>query len=274
MSVTSSIRPTNADREATAADRPANRTSRRNLSTRPKTDRPILKPTVNVGEVERLVSAIGGSALALYGLTRGTLGGLCLAGLGGCFVYRGIAGHCDAYSALGLSTADEHGPLTSVPAGRGTRVDKTVHINRPADDLYLYWVNFENLPSFMRHLRSVDRIDGRRSRWTARAPLGMSAEWEAEVHTARPNELISWRSLPGSEVDTAGSVHFIPVAGGRGTQVRVVLKYDPPAGQLGAALARWLGEDPERQIEEDLNEFKRLMEVGESAATRGTPATR
>jgi uncharacterized membrane protein len=272
MSITSSIRPTNASREVRAANRPNNR--RPKLTTRPRVGQPVSKPSVNVGEIERMVSAIGGGALAVYGLTRGTLGGLCLAGIGGCLAYRGLAGHCDLYGALGISTADEHGPLTSVPAGHGVRVEKSVRINRPAEDLYLYWINFENLPSFMSHLRSVKRIDGWRSRWAAEAPLGMTAEWEAEVHTARPNELISWRSLPGSEVDTAGSVHFLPVAGGRGTEVRVVLKYDPPAGQIGAALSRWLGEDPERQIETDLNGFKRLMEAGESAESRGSPAAR
>src|SRR5439155_24873113 len=129
-----------------------------------------------------------------------------------------------------VSTADEHARMTSVPAGSGCKVEKLVTINRPADDLYLYWINFENLPNFMRHLESVKRLDGRRSHWVAKAPLGMSVEWDAEVHTARPNELISWRSLPGSEVDTAGSVHFVPR--GRATEVQVVLKYDPPAGKV------------------------------------------
>jgi uncharacterized membrane protein len=196
-------------------------------------------------------------------LTRGTVGGLGLAGLGGALLYRGLTGHCDFYCALGVSTADQHGPMTSVEAGSGCKVEYLAVINRPAEDLYRYWSNFENLPNIMSHLKEVRRIDGRRSHWVAKAPLGMSAEWDAEVHTARPNELISWRSLPGSEVDTAGSVHFLPQ--GRATEVRVVLKYDPPAGKVGAALARWLGEDPQRQIESDLNEFKRLMEAGEAA---------
>jgi len=243
------------------------RVSTRQLSRNPQ------QPFVNVGEAERILSTIGGGALAVYGLTRGTLSGLCLAALGGCCVYRGLAGHCDMYGALGVSTADKEGPYTSVPAGSGVKVEQTVTINRPAEDLYRYWRNFENLPQFMRHLKSVT-VNGNRSHWVAKAPLGMSVEWDAEVYTDRRGEVISWRSLDGSEVDTAGSVHFTPAPGGRGTEVRVVLKYDPPAGKVGAAVANWLGEAPEQQIAEDLASFKRLMEAGGTPATRGQPAAR
>ena len=113
----------------------------------------------------------------------------------------------------------------------------------------------------MRHLESVTE-EGNRSHWVAKAPLGTSVSWDAEIITERANELIGWRSLPGSTVDTAGSVHFQSAAGGRGTEVRVELKYDPPAGKVGATLAECLGEAPEQQIEEDLTTFKRMMEAG------------
>jgi len=93
----------------------------------------------------------------------------------------------------------------------------------------------------------------------------MQVSWDAEIINERPNELIAWRSLPGSMVETAGSVHF--TRSGRSTEVQVSLKYNPPAGQTGATLARWLGESPERQLEEDLQRFKRNME-GERAAVR------
>jgi uncharacterized membrane protein len=218
-------------------------------------------PTVNVGDGERALSALGGSALALYGLTRGTLGGLALAAVGGALLYRGLSGHCDCYAALGISTAEKRGKRSSIPAGHGVRVDKTITINRPASELYDYWRNLSNLPRFMRHLESVTE-EGNRSQWVAKAPLGTSVSWDAEIITERANELIGWRSLPGSTVDTAGSVHFKPTADGRWSEVRVELKYDPPAGQVGAALANWLGEAPEQEIEEDLTTFKRMMEAG------------
>jgi uncharacterized membrane protein len=113
----------------------------------------------------------------------------------------------------------------------------------------------------MRHLESVTE-KGSRSHWVAKAPLGASVSWDAEIITERPNELIGWRSLPDSTVDSAGSVHFRLTADGRGTEVRVELKYDPPAGKIGAKLACWLGESPKQQIEEDLTSFKRMMEAG------------
>jgi len=273
MSVTSTMSRSTLGRPPAATGRPQGMPPQpQRVSTRPLTRNPQ-QPFENVGEAERILSTIGGGALAVYGLTRGTLGGLLLAGFGGCLVYRGLSGHCDMYGALGVSTADKEGPYTSIPAGQGIRVEKSVVINRPPEDLYRFWHDFENLPKFMRHLKSVT-VNGNRSHWVAQGPLGLSAEWDAEVYTDRRGEVISWRSLDGSEVDTAGSVHFRPLPGGRATTVRVVLKYDPPAGKVGDWLAKWLGEAPEQQIEEDLQSFKRLMEAGETAATRGQPAAR
>jgi len=167
-----------------AADRGRSSPLRQQVSTRSRSRNPQ-QPTVNVGDAERVVSTVGGGALAVYGLTRGDLGGLCLAAVGGCLVYRGLSGHCDMYGMLGVSTSDREGPYTSVPAGRGVKVERAVTINRPAEDLYRYWRNFENLPSFMHHLESV-KVNGNRSHWVAKAPLGMSVEWDAEVYTDRP----------------------------------------------------------------------------------------
>jgi uncharacterized membrane protein len=126
----------------------------------------------------------------------------------------------------------------------------------------------------MKHLESVKVTGGDRSHWVAKGPAGTSVEWDAEVYNEKENELIAWRSLEGSQVDNAGSVHFESAAGGRGTIVRVVLKYDPPAGKLGAVVARLFGESPAQQIDEDLRRFKQLMETGETATTEGQPSGR
>ncbi len=228
----------------------------------------------NVGEAERWLSLVGGGALAVVGLARGSLSGLALALVGGGLMYRGFTGHCSVYHALGVSTAQEpHGPQASVAAGAGVKVDETITVNRPREELYRFWRNFQNLPRVMTHLEAVMVTGSQRSRWLARAPLGVHVQWEAEVINDRPNELIAWRSLPGSDVDTAGSVHFTQTGSHR-TEVRVVLKYDPPTGQLGAALARWLGAAPEQQIREDLRHFQRAMEAGELSETQGQPAGR
>jgi uncharacterized membrane protein len=229
------------------------------------------RPDVNVGDTERWLSMIGGGTLAAFGLSRGGLGGLALAVAGGVLAYRGFTGHCSLYGSLGLNTA-ETGPATSVPAGQGLRVEKQIRVNRAPEDLFRFWRNLANLPRIMKHLRSVTTTAGNRSHWVAEAPLGTSVEWDAEIHNERPNELIAWRSLEGSGVDSAGSVHFKRALGG-GTDVIVVLKYEPPAGKLGATLATLFGENPEKQIEEDLRRFKQMMETGATAAG-GEPVRR
>jgi uncharacterized membrane protein len=227
---------------------------------------------VNVGETERLLSLIGGGVLGLFGLTRGTLTGFGLAALGGALMYRGLTGHCSAYAALGIDTAG-HGEAASIPAGQGVKITRAVTINRPAEDLYRFWRNFENLPRFMTGLVSI-KAEGKRSHWVARGPGGVHAEWDAEIITEEPNRLIGWRSLEGSEVATAGSVHFTPAPGGRGTEVRVEMKYEPPAGKVGALFAKLFGEDPATQIQENLRRFKQLMETGEIPTAQGMTASR
>jgi uncharacterized membrane protein len=138
-------------------------------------------------------------------------------------------------------------------------------IDRRADELYAFWRDFENLPRFMEHLESVTVLTPQRSRWTARGPAGTRVSWEAEIHNEIPDQLIAWRSLPGADAPNAGSVHFTPLAGGASTEVRVVLSYEPPAGRLGAAVAKLFGEEPHQQVDEDLRRFKQVMESREIA---------
>ena len=228
---------------------------------------------VNVGQVERWASAIGGGALALYGLTRGNLPGVALALLGASLVHRGTTGHCYAYQAMGVNTAEGEtdNPNVSVRGGRGVKVEKSITINRSPEELFRFWRNFENLTRVMSHLEAVQVTGDNRSHWIAKAPAGTSVEWDAEVYNEKENELIAWRSLEGADVDNAGSVHFRPAPAGRGTELRVVLKYDPPAGKVGAAVAKLFGEEPEQQIEEDLRRFKSMMETGEVPTTEGQP---
>jgi uncharacterized membrane protein len=229
--------------------------------------------SVNVGEVERWASVVGGGALVAYGLGRGGISGLLLAALGGGLVYRGATGHCPCYGSLGVSTAcTPHGKQASIAAGCGVKVERSVTVNRSPEELYRFWRNLENLPRVMSHLQRVENRGNKRSRWVARAPMGLSAEWDAEIITENPSEAIGWRSLPDSQVATAGSVHFTRAPGG--TAVRVVLKYDPPGGKLGAWLAWLFGEDPGRQIDEDLRRFRQMMESGEPVFAAGQPAYR
>ncbi len=231
---------------------------------------------LNVGDTERLVSTVGGGALALVGLRMKSIPGGVLALLGASLIYRGATGHCSAYSALGINTAGEEGHPAAPQEyfSRGIHVEEAVTVNRTPWDLYQFWRNFENLPKFMKYLESVKVLDGNRSHWVAKAPAGSTVEWDAEIINDEPNALIAWRSLGNANVDNAGSVRFVPGPEGRGTEVKVVIDYIPPAGRFGAAVAKLFGRDPEREIREDLRRFKQVMETGDVARVEGQTSGR
>ncbi|MGE5539120.1 MAG: SRPBCC family protein [Gemmatimonas sp.] len=146
---------------------------------------------------------------------------------------------------------------------RGVHVVKVVTVDRPAADLYGYWRNLENLPRIMSYLESVESTGGNRSHWCAKGPLGSRLEWDSEITEDVPDQRISWESQPGASVWNSGTVSFEESTGHRGTVVRVELHYVPPAGAVGAAVAKLFGRAPEQEIQEDLRHFKQLMETGE-----------
>ncbi|HKG92815.1 MAG TPA: SRPBCC family protein [Gemmatimonadaceae bacterium] len=236
----------------------------------------------NISSAERWISMIGGSMLALYGVRRRDVPGAAVAVLGAALVQRGVTGHCAVYGALGIDTAEEeggfleqkHGPAAVLDASKAVKVERTVTIDHPAADLYRFWRNLENLPAIMDHLESVTVLDERRSRWKARAPAGQSVEWEAEIINEIPGELLAWKSVNDATVPNAGSVHFRPAPGGRGTELKVVLEYQPPAGRLGALVAKMFGQEPDVQVREDLRRFKQTVEAGEIPTTKGQPSAR
>lgn len=191
------------------------------------------------------------------GTTRGAIG---LALAGGAV---GLAAYGVYRQARGKKGEEGHSPVASVEYGEGNKFVHVVTINKPAAQLYRYWRDFANLPRFMTHLEEVRVIDRERSHWRAKAPLGQSVEWDATIINEIENELIAWQSEEGARVPNAGSVRFTPAPAGRGTEVRVTISYEPPAGQVGVAVAKLLGEEPSRQVADDLRRFKQLMETGE-----------
>jgi len=159
----------------------------------------------------------------------------------------------------------------SLKSGKGVKLEKSLTINRPASEIYSFWRHLENLPRFMVHLKSVtERGDGT-SHWIMETSKGKELEWDARIIEERPNEMISWQSLEEADVDNAGSVWFTPAAGGRGTVVRVSMKYSPPGGKVGVAIAKLTGQSAEKELAEDLFRFKALMESGEVPRTQGQP---
>jgi uncharacterized membrane protein len=151
------------------------------------------------------------------------------------------------------------------------KVEKVVTINKPAEELYRFWHKFENLPRFMKHLKDVKVYDDRRSHWISRGPLDSSIEWDAVIIEDRENELISWASVQGADVENSGSVSFQPAPGNRGTEVKVVSQYNPPGGAIGDAVAKLFGKEPKQQLGDDLHRFKMIAEAGEIATTEGQP---
>ena len=225
----------------------------------------------NVNTGERIASAIAGGVMLGYGLTRRNVQGALLALGGAALLHRGATGSCLLYRSFGFDSANAgRSPVASVRHGRGIKFEKSVHINRSREELFAFWRNLENLPRFMTHLESVRDLGENRSYWRAKAPAGMTVEWEAEVYREVEPELIAWRSLENSQVHHAGSVIFDSSPDGRGTIVRVALNYEPPGGRIGDALARFLGENPEQQIEEDLLRFKQVIEA-DIPVTYGRP---
>lgn len=232
----------------------------------------------NVNGAERAVSAAAGGALVAFGLKQGGPIGTLAAILGGGLLFRGATGHCHAYDALGVNTkhageGSKLSPYGRAPLSGRVHVVKSATINKSPAELYRFWHKFENLPRFMKHLESVTHLDGNRSHWKAKAPLGASVEWGARMTSDVENERIGWMSVEGSDVANSGVVEFRPTVN-RGTEVKVTMIYEAPGGKLGEWIAWLLGEEPSFQVSEDLRRFKQLMETGSIVTTEGQTSGR
>ncbi|MFV2115824.1 SRPBCC family protein [Micromonospora sp. LOL_025] len=234
---------------------------------------------VGARELVHAAGLLGGRRPAGWAWTRVAGDALDLTVLG-----RAWADRCgERRRRVGLTTAAVAGIAAvdlaaAVRAGRARAarrrvidMEVAVTVNRSPAEAYRFWRDLENLPRFMSHLESVRADDLRRSHWTARGPAGRRVEWDAEIVDDQPNRSLAWRSLPGTRVPNAGRVRFVPAPGDRGTEVRVRLRYAPPAGALGRAVAKLFGEEPEQQVRDDLRRFKQVVETGEVVRSEGSP---
>lgn len=225
-------------------------------------DRPDWPDEVNVHPIERAASLAGAVGCFALAAVRRTWGSIPVIAVGGALLHRALTGHSPLYARLKVSTAHGvRGPSASVPHGQGVKLLHSLTVRQPPDRVYKFWRELDNLPRFMRHLESVTVLDERRSRWRVRGPADISVSWDAEIINDVPGELIAWRSLEGAELANAGSVRFERGVGGHTTRITVNLEYHPPAGRLGSLVASVLGANPQRQIEEDLQRFKELLET-------------
>jgi uncharacterized membrane protein len=189
-----------------------------------------------------------GGMLALYGLTRrGTLASLFRTVGTGLLV--GSAGRGSLVGSV-LPQADRR---------RAVDIQKTLHIDAPLEQVYAFWSNYENFPLFMSHVREVEDLGEGRSRWKVSGPGGVPIEWNAILTQQGFNEVIAWRSEPGSMLENAGIIRFAPA--GIGTRVDLRFCYHPPAGGAGQAVAELLGSDPRAKLNEDLGRMKALLEA-------------
>lgn len=150
-------------------------------------------------------------------------------------------------------------------------ISRSVTINRPRHEVYECWRDLDNLPRVVPELQSVALHGAGRSHWVVTAPAGATVEWDAEITADQPDALLAWRTLEGAAVPNHGEVRFTDAPAGRGTELRVELHYEPPAGAVGKAVAAWLGDDPEAAVREALRRYKQVLEAGEVVRSDGSP---
>jgi uncharacterized membrane protein len=221
----------------------------------------------SLADAENWLAFGAGALLLLVGASRRSAVGACLAVASAPLLYRGITGRWpDVLN--GYSQPDS--TKSALGGDRGVHVRESIRLEVPIADVYRFWRRLENLPQFMTHLDRVTEVSDRTSHWVASGPAGLAVEWDAEIINEVENKILAWRSLPGSDVVTAGAVNFDAARGGRSTQISVHLQYAPPAGKAGALLASLFGREPSQTIREDLRHFKQLLETGEIPRTTTT----
>jgi uncharacterized membrane protein len=197
------------------------------------------------------LSAVAGGAVGLWGCRRKDVIGMALGAAGVTLLTRAV-------------TDLELKRLFGIGAGFwAVTIQKTITVAAPIEEVYELWSRYEEFPRFMAHVREAQRIDDTRVRWTVAGPAAVPIHWETQETRRIPYEVIAWKTMPGARVAHAGVVRFEDDPAG--TRVHVTMRYNPPAGALGHALATILGADPKRALDEDLVRFKSLLEEGKTS---------
>ncbi|MER6269293.1 SRPBCC family protein [Streptomyces sp900105755] len=185
---------------------------------------------------------------------------------------RGLGRTVAATAAVtAITVTDVYAAVTRTHRSAPMELTATTTVARPPDEVYALWSDLKRLPDFMAHVDEVRVTGPRTSHWRAGAPFDKAVEWDAETTQEVPGELIVWRSVDGADIDNSGEVRFVPAPGGRGTEIRVTLRYGLPGGALGKAAARYFGEEPHQQLDDDLRRFKQIAETGEVVRSEGAP---
>jgi uncharacterized membrane protein len=210
----------------------------------------------------RVAVGSAGGALAAYGASR-----------------RGAAGALLAASGVGLlaraATNLDVRRLTGVGARRrAVDVRKTIIVNAPVEEVFAFWMAYENFPRFMSRVLNVRPTSReRQSHWTVTGPANVPVEFDAEISALAANQLLGWRTVKGSPVAHAGLIRFDPLDSGR-TRLQIQMSYNPPGGWLGHGVASAFGVDPKSSLDTDLARLKTLIETGHPARDAAQPLTR
>jgi len=208
---------------------------------------------INVGKRERIISLAAGAFLySASAKGRQNILKKALRYGGIYFLYRGISGNCPLTAIIKKQEFERHAPAVNI---------RTCFIVRaPRKLAYNSWRNLEGLPRFLKHVKNIQVIDEAHSRWILKTPGGMPAvEWNAEIIDQEEGRELSWRSLPGSKLETAGKIYFADTTGG--TEVNVLITYRPPAGYIGSAIASFVNPRLRQMVERDLSNFKKYIEA-------------
>jgi uncharacterized membrane protein len=227
-----------------------------------------LTSPVNVSWPERVASASVGTFLLMNGLSHligpKPVSNLFKTIIGGFLLYRGASGNCPLYTNLGKNS------IADAQQTEAIEITTSVTVSKPKSEVYNFWRKLENLPRFMTHLKEVIELDNKRSHWEAKVPGKIATvKWNAEITNEEQDRMIAWRSIPGSMVDNAGRVEFSDA--GNDTVLNVTMSYRPPAGQIGAGIAKMINPALERIVRNDIMNFKQYIESVEIGSTQNQP---
>jgi uncharacterized membrane protein len=174
-----------------------------------------------------------------------------------------------------LARAGTNVPLSKLAGANAEpiRIRKTLHVHAPVDCVFDVLSRYESFPLFMRNVRSVRTNADGSSHWCVAGPMGTTVEWNAETVRFEPNSILEWRTAQDALVRHSGSICFRGENGH--TCLDIEMCYSPPAGLVGHGLARLLGVDPKRELDDDLMRLKTFLETGKAArdsAARGSAA--
>lgn len=225
---------------------------------------------VNMHQLERKASTILGGILLFQSFARRSpsLGEKALAAV---LLYRGISGHSFLYQALGMSTASK---AERQKAGDAPEVERSITIEKPANDLYRFWREPQHLSQIMGAFAEVTEGSGGQTHWAVQGPFNRRIEWDSQIVEDRPGEMIRWKSLDGARIPNEGIVRFRSAPRDWGTEVTLRMRFNPPGGALGNKIVKQLSFAPRMMVEKALRRFKSLAETGEFPTLKRNPAAR